>query len=154
MLQLASNKDETLIFAATESGPFVYVVEEDEWHDLSGQYAPAQTYWSVEYLDDQKVARFGTYGRGIWDFEVSDFITSDDDQHTASKLINVFPNPAQDYITAEGAQNDETYTIIDLQGKVVVSGKLNSAKRIDIKSLINGTYILRTKQSQSIFIKQ
>lgn len=62
--------DEGLIFAATELGPYVYISSQEQWYDLSEGYAPDQTWWSVEYIESLKVARFGTYGRGIWDFNL------------------------------------------------------------------------------------
>ena len=30
--------------------------------------APDQTYWTVEYIAGIQTVRYGTYGRGIWDF--------------------------------------------------------------------------------------
>ncbi|QDU67095.1 WD40/YVTN/BNR-like repeat-containing protein [Engelhardtia mirabilis] len=40
------------------------------WYDISGGTAPAVPYWSVEALPDGQTMRFGTYGRGIWDYEI------------------------------------------------------------------------------------
>ena len=54
--------------SSTEIGPYVYIVEDETWIDLAGISAPDQTYWSVEYIPELNTARFGTYGRGIWDF--------------------------------------------------------------------------------------
>ncbi|TAE55387.1 MAG: T9SS C-terminal target domain-containing protein [Bacteroidetes bacterium] len=64
--------DESLIFAATEIGPYVYVAADQQWYPLSGISAPDQTYWTVEYVPALHAARFGTYGRGIWDFTICD----------------------------------------------------------------------------------
>ncbi len=74
--RLASTPDEKFIFAATESGPFVYVVADKKWYDMTGMQpggAPDQTYWSVEYVQPINAVRFATYGRGVWDFEIADF---------------------------------------------------------------------------------
>jgi hypothetical protein len=68
--------EEGLIFAATELGPYVYISGQDMWYDLSEGAAPDQTYWSVEYIESLKRARFGTYGRGIWDFGMCGTSTS------------------------------------------------------------------------------
>ena len=65
---LAGTPDDGYIFAATEVGPFVYDSSENTWQDLAGITAPDQTYWTVEYIPELSTARFGTYGRGIWDF--------------------------------------------------------------------------------------
>ncbi len=65
---LECTPEEGLLFAATEVGPFVFVSSEEKWYDLSEGNAPDQTWWSVDYIESLKTARFGTYGRGIWDF--------------------------------------------------------------------------------------
>ena len=65
---LACLPDESIIFAATEVGPYFYSFLEGEWADLSDNTAPDQTYWTVDYIDDINTVRFGTYGRGIWDY--------------------------------------------------------------------------------------
>ena len=72
VLELAGTPDDKYFFAATEIGPYVYISEEGAWTDLSGISAPDQTYWSVEYIPELNTARFGTYGRGIWDFIMDD----------------------------------------------------------------------------------
>ncbi|MBK7987453.1 MAG: T9SS type A sorting domain-containing protein [Ignavibacteria bacterium] len=77
--RIVCTPDEKYIFAATESGPYVYVVEENKWYDMYGPKpggAPDQTYWSVEYVEPINVVRFCTYGRGVWDFEIADYTPS------------------------------------------------------------------------------
>ena len=64
------DEDETMIFAATAIGPYVYVFAEAKWYDMAGVTAPDQDYRSVDFIDSINTARFGTYGRGIWDFRV------------------------------------------------------------------------------------
>jgi hypothetical protein len=72
VFELAGTPDDAYFFAATEVGPYVYIVEDETWIDLAGISAPDQTYWSVEYIPELHTARFGTYGRGIWDFIMDD----------------------------------------------------------------------------------
>lgn len=67
---LATDPDERHVFAATEVGPYVFSTLLRQWYYLGGVNAPDQTYWSVEYIPTNHTARFGTYGRGIWDFAV------------------------------------------------------------------------------------
>ena len=73
VFELASTADENVIFAATEVGPYAYVVADNQWYDIAAASAPDQTYWSVDYIPELSTARFGTYGRGIWDFTLSDY---------------------------------------------------------------------------------
>ena len=72
VFELAGTPDDAYFFAATEVGPYVYIVEDETWTDLAGISAPDQTYWSLEFIPELNTARFGTYGRGIWDFIMDD----------------------------------------------------------------------------------
>ncbi len=69
--EIVANSEETLLFAATEIGPYVYVIAEGTWYPMLGNIAPLQRYYSVEYIESEDLVRFGTYGRGIWDFKVA-----------------------------------------------------------------------------------
>ena len=60
------------VYAATECGPYRWSAEERRWRGLMGVEAPATTYWSLEVLPDEGLVRFGTYGRGIWDYRRRD----------------------------------------------------------------------------------
>ncbi|MEM6343354.1 MAG: T9SS type A sorting domain-containing protein [Bacteroidota bacterium] len=72
---LACTPDESMVFAATEVGPYLYLPADDTWYPIEGMGAPDQTYWSVEYVEELRAARFGTYGRGIWDFVICDSLS-------------------------------------------------------------------------------
>ncbi len=56
------------VYAATESGSYRYDAANDRWQSLLGVEAPLTVYWSVESLADR--VRFGTYGRGVWDYRL------------------------------------------------------------------------------------
>lgn len=58
------------VYAATEAGAYRWDSDTEEWTNIMGIEAPITTYWSVESVDDGDTMRFGTYGRGIWDFSV------------------------------------------------------------------------------------
>ena len=66
--ELVSLPDESMIFAATAVGPYFYSNDEGQWEDMAGEGAPDQTYWTVDYIPEIYTVRFGTYGRGIWDY--------------------------------------------------------------------------------------
>ncbi len=120
VFELAANEDESLIFAATEAGPYVFVTAENRWYDMAGMGAPNQTYWSVEYIEELQLVRFGTYGRGIWDFQISMEVS------TASLVDDidwkVWPNPTFDKVQIAGVNNTQdeiSITIIDTNGKII-----------------------------------
>ena len=66
--EIASSPDEQFLFAATDNGPYVYDVAAKKWFSLRDETMPLQTVYSVEYIASKNLVRFGTHGRGIWDF--------------------------------------------------------------------------------------
>ena len=92
---LAATPNEQILFAATEAGPFAYSSASKTWYSLSQECAPNQAYWSIEWLEKKKIARFGTYGRGIWDFNISS-ITSQENQFVSPLQVNIYPNPVRE----------------------------------------------------------
>lgn len=57
------------LYAGTETGPWRWRRSNQTWEPIGGNEAPVTIYWSVETVGNDTV-RFGTYGRGIWDFAV------------------------------------------------------------------------------------
>jgi hypothetical protein len=87
--------DESFIFAATEVGPYMYVAADSMWYDIGGNIAPEEVYWSVEYVPQIRTARFGTYGRGIWDYTIDKVTTVERPAAASSPTLRLsaFPNP-------------------------------------------------------------
>ncbi|MFH1278144.1 MAG: FlgD immunoglobulin-like domain containing protein [Candidatus Eisenbacteria bacterium] len=83
------------LYAATEAGPYRRDPASRRWSYIGGTEAPMTTYWSVEAVPAAGVMRFGTYGRGIWDYAY-DAATSAAEGPAplpeARGLLN-FPNP-------------------------------------------------------------
>ncbi len=57
------------LFAGTETAAYRRDSDGD-WYDITGADAPVTTYWSCESLVHENTIRFGTYGRGIWDYRL------------------------------------------------------------------------------------
>ncbi len=68
--ELELNDTESMLFAATDAGPYVYIFSQGQWYSLNGVSTPLQTFKSVEYLAGSNTARFTTYGRGVWDLSL------------------------------------------------------------------------------------
>ena len=90
--EIAQHPNEKLIFAATDVGPYVYFVDDDQWYSLMDTDSPDQVYWTVDFIPDLNTARFGTYGRGIWDFVVTDNVSINPIENNDSGIL-VYPNP-------------------------------------------------------------
>lgn len=149
--QIAATEDESIIFAATEAGPYAYVQSEGRWFDISGIDAPTQTYWSVEYLEEQRVARFGTYGRGIWDFEVE---TITNIVNNKKSELKVFPNPTTDVVQLSGWSPGDIQ-LVNVTGQILeVKEFSNGQLEWDVSNYPNGTYFLRQAASSIKFIKR
>ncbi len=58
------------LFCGTETAAYRRDASATAWTDITGNQAPVTIYWSVEGLPDENTMRFGTYGRGIWDYQI------------------------------------------------------------------------------------
>lgn len=68
---LAEAGDGTL-FAGTETAAWRLDPGTSTWVDITSNEAPVTIWWSVEYVAAENVVRFGTYGRGIWDYSLDE----------------------------------------------------------------------------------
>ncbi|NNE26350.1 MAG: T9SS type A sorting domain-containing protein [Saprospiraceae bacterium] len=69
------------------------------------------------------------------------------------QTILVFPNPATDHITIQTRDNIEIerIEILDINGRVILSEKLNFSKKVlDVSTLHSGTYLVRVKGDESM----
>ena len=60
------------VYAATEAGAYCWSRATETWENIMGTEAPITLYWSVEAVPGLPLMRFGTYGRGIWDYATED----------------------------------------------------------------------------------
>jgi hypothetical protein len=141
VFKLAGTPIDECIFAATEAGPYVLSKETGEWHELGLGTAPDQTYWSVEYIDAMKVARFVTYGRGAWDFRIQSPLSINP---IANFQFDIYPNPAADYINFRtDLKGDLSASIYTIDGKRLLSSfKVPASGTLNLIGIASGTYII------------
>lgn len=158
VFNIALNEDETLIYAATEAGPYVYIVQEGEWYSLHGEATPNQTYWSVEYLPEMKTARFGTYGRGIWDFVLSQDLVSTKDLAIDRESMIIYPNPVQDMVQIKLEKSGAfQYEVLDMAGRVWKKGNVENHGdhiSLDMSELSAGQFIIRLTDKETQYISK
>ena len=143
--EIVANPDETLLFAATTLGPFVYVTWENQWHPLLGESTPLQWYTSVEYITSLDVVRFSTFGRGVWDFKV----THVEEPPVAifengkTETVKIYPNP----VSTNGFLNIDTqgnktvsFVLMDQQGKIVRRKIIGHRTTMEMAGLLPGSY--------------
>ncbi|MFT4600558.1 MAG: hypothetical protein ACI857_000733 [Arenicella sp.] len=139
--EMCMNDDESLLFAASDAGPYVYSVAQDEWFYLGGVDAPIQSYTSCEFISSEQIVRFASYGRGIWDFKMSD-VTSVDEE-VVNVHEKVYPNPSKDgRFTIETADYAQV-KIFDMTGREVGQlALLPGANHLNLGYLGSGTYLM------------
>ena len=60
--------------------------------------------------------------------------------------INIYPNPATNFITIEGLEENASLEIYDLRGQLVINKEINnSLERLNIQNLSKGIYTLSLK---------
>ena len=155
VFELAANEDESMIFAATEAGPYVYLRETDSWHDLAGVAAPNTRYWSVEWLEEQKIARYGTYGRGAWDFQIQEPVST---QGLAdlSIALKLFPNPTSDVLNIEinDVQSGKYLMAVhNMSGQLMFSQSVQASglykNDLEVASFPSGQYLVTLEGEMS-----
>ncbi|HEY8400634.1 MAG TPA: Ig-like domain-containing protein, partial [Cytophagaceae bacterium] len=115
VFDLTFNDDESLIFAATEVGPYVYVVADNQWYPIRGLSAPDQLYWDVEYIAATNTVRYATYGRGIWDFKMQSTGSNQAPLVSITSPANnaTFTAPATVNITATASDPDGSVSKVE-----------------------------------------
>ena len=145
---LAGDPTDSLLFAATEVGPFVYVAGDDQWYDLALMGMPDVNCWSVEYIDALDVVRFGTHARGLWDLNLeTPGIGLEEDQMAE---WSVYPNPTKDFIRF--SEPLKSGVLVDLQGRVVRQWSY-PIDQLDISDLTTGKYVLRSAEGATVVVK-
>ncbi len=123
---LDASEDGALLFAATAVGPYLYRADSGRWFDASGAMAPEQTWWSVEYIEENRVARFGTFGRGIWDLRLQSLQPGSAPGRPAPSLpqltLRVEPRGGERLLTVESSTSGEgLLEIYDREGRRVAT---------------------------------
>lgn len=154
VLDMAINAEETLLFAATNAGPYVCIIGEEQWYPMQGEAAPNTRYWSVEVLNEDQRVRFGSYGRGIWDFDISFFVDQKEIAAADSEIdANIFPNPVSDILYIESKNGKPTaINIHDMSGKLISTSY--KTDQIDVANLVPGTYFINIMIDNQLITKQ
>lgn len=69
--------------------------------------------------------------------------------------VKLFPNPSSQYLNMTGVNTTTAYTILDLNGKQILTGLINTDAPIDISALATGIYFINISETGTLkFIKQ
>lgn len=128
---------------------------------------PNQTYNSLEifwfapeykepvciYFEDANAAQ-GKVGASIKMY----FITSGtkmsvNDLSASESKVNVYPNPANNYVTIEN-EGVSNVSVCNVQGQVVISKEIKDSETLDINTLAKGVYYIRIENEKTVVIKK
>ena len=150
--EMAMDPQEKFLFAATDAGPYVYSMETEEWYDIAGVTAPLQQYISVEFIPSEYIVRFATWGRGIWDFDITT-MTGIEEESVAE--INVFPNPTSDGLIWVNLTEKSDVFVFDLNGRQVFAKQMNEGNNsVNLSELSNGTYVVVSRNESGSTISE
>ena len=79
--------------------------------------------------------------------------TTDVDGTHGVAALNIYPNPAREYISVD-IEGDCTYSIIDMNGRTVAVGTLNgdkTSRTIDISALDEGVYFVSLTNGNNVY---
>lgn len=141
---------EKFLFAATDAGPYVYSMELGEWYNMAGLSAPLQQYISVEFISSSHTVRFATWGRGIWDFNLSSVAQTAEFQ-TSTGDFNVYPNPVTGTSITVSSEKSGILNLYTTAGQLIISQSIKQpAETFSVKDLPNGVYIIELKSKDGI----
>lgn len=103
--------------------------------------------------DMYNMNRFGACSN--WVDGVPNATLSVDTFKNVDASLNLYPNPAKNFVKVNGLKANESYTIYNTIGAVVKSGTVANNEEITIVNLTNGLYFLKFKNGNAIkFIKK
>ncbi len=158
------------LFAACEAGPYAFDAQAGEWTSILGTEAPLTVYWCVEWVPEISVARFGTYGRGIWDYSPAGAGVAEG-SHWAGPggarniQLEISPTPARTELTLRFtlAQAGEVrLELFDVSGRqvaqlargVVASGAHETVFDLAGAHLAAGTYLARLVSGPDVIVRK
>lgn len=69
--------------------------------------------------------------------------------------VKLFPNPSSQYLNMTGVNTTTAYNILDLNGKQILTGLINTDAPIDVSALATGVYFINISETGTLkFIKQ
>lgn len=86
----------------------------------------------------------------FFDFHETDPVAVAGVSSMANNALNIYPNPATDYLHVEPPYNNMDYTITDLSGRIIKSGTV-AGNRIDINDMTPGIYTLTISTADDKF---
>jgi len=134
------------LIIATDVGIYFSDDGGSTWN-LLGTNLPNVIVMDLRIHDSNHELIAGTYGRGMYRLNLDNNVSVNDQTAQSQIKIRVFPNPNNGQFRIEGnIAHSATYSIHDLQGRVVSSGNVGTGE-IDHVNLRSGRYMLQVQDA-------
>ncbi len=99
------------------------------------------------------VSRWGSCSN--WVNSVPNATLSTETFEATTEGLDLYPNPAKNFVKINGLKTNEKYAIYNILGAVVKSGTIANNEEISIAGLTNGMYFLKLEDNRTLkFIKK
>lgn len=155
------------LYASAEAGPFGYDNSTGQWESLLGTEAPLTTYWTVEWVPEIQSVRFGSYGRGIWDYrpETSSDVADAETGLSARGSLELYPNPARDNLSVRFRTSQAgpvRVQLFDITGRRVATlverefpaGAHDISASLPGESVTSGVYFVRVTGPDGVAVRK
>jgi hypothetical protein len=127
---------------------FYYSNPEDDYPQLpaaKNNLLRTFAYWAQN--DSQELVFVTTY---VMDYEAVD---NDDAVEEVAFASNVYPNPAQDFVTVESSDADYV-EVVDVYGRVMFSSEMNETVKVDMSEFASGIYFVKLQANGATSVQK
>ncbi|MDB9984219.1 T9SS type A sorting domain-containing protein, partial [bacterium] len=146
VFDIASIDNDSLLFVATKDGPFVYSEKFGDWEALMTTEIPHRNWTCVQAFENENSAWFGTFGRGLWEFNyqfIQDTVSAINETGRPTNAIRLHPNPTSGHLKIDTKVEIEAISVHAIDGKKVASIAKSANDEVNIKNLKSGVYFIR-----------
>ncbi|MBK7226709.1 MAG: T9SS type A sorting domain-containing protein [Saprospiraceae bacterium] len=151
-LYILPKYNDSILFVGNDIGVYVSIDAGQSWERLGDNMSYIPVY-DMELNEKNNELIAGTFARSIQTFNL-DRLTKQNVsvKENLANNYSIFPNPATEFITISNYKFPSLYKIINVEGKNVKTGKLNSEReKIILSGLQNGSYILSIEGKRKRF---
>jgi hypothetical protein len=118
---------------------------------INPSYASYDSHGNI--INDPYPTNFASSGFDLDAIAILDSSFATSVQNVLELDINIFPNPAKDFIQISGASSYDVITITDLNGRVVLQD-YSSSNSINISSLTKGVYLIKVESDKGYYFNK
>lgn len=103
---------------------------------------------TTEYAYDTQVDDFYLYGKTTYNYNNS--LVLGIESNDEIKIINLYPNPSNNFIQLSGISKPEKVVVYSLSGVKMIETIINENEKIDIQNLSNGLYLMKLENGNTL----